>query len=176
MNATVQLTGKARTFPSDEIIVSKTDTAGRILYANDTFLKISDYTEAELIGKPHNIIRHPDMPSCIFNLLWETLSAGQEMFAYVNNRTKYGDNYWVLAHVTPTYDQEGKIIGYHSSRRSPTDSALAVIEPVYAKLRAEERRHQKKKDAIAASSKMLRAFLDEKGMPYEAFIFTIINA
>jgi PAS domain S-box-containing protein len=176
MNATVQLTGKARTFPSDEIIVSKTDAAGRLTYANDIFLNISDYTEAELLGKPHNIIRHPDMPGCIFKLLWETLPAGQELFAYVNNRTKYGDNYWVLAHVTPTFDEKGTIIGYHSSRRSPSENALKIILPLYEKLRAEERRHEKKKEGLAASSKMLQAFLDEKGMAYDAFIFTVINA
>jgi len=131
------LTGKERTFPESEIIVSKTDVQGRITYVNDVFLSVSGYLEDEVIGKPHNVIRHPDMPRCVFKLLWDKIQAGQEIFAYVNNRAKNGDNYWVFAHITPSFDASHKIIGFHSNRRSPRREALAKVTPLYAQLLAE---------------------------------------
>jgi PAS domain S-box-containing protein len=73
--------GVERTFGEDEIIVSKTDVKGRITYANQVFLRVAGYTERELLGQPHNIIRHPDMPRCVFKLLWDTLEAKREIFA-----------------------------------------------------------------------------------------------
>lgn len=176
MRTAVHITGKERTFPVDEIIVSKTDLGGRILYANDIFLEISGYTEEEVIGRPHNIIRHPHMPRCVFKLLWETIETGSEIFGYVVNRAKNGDHYWVLAHATPTFDATGTIVGYHSSRRVASQAALRIIEPLYAKLLAEEARHKDRKEGLAASWKMLNDILDQKGMPYDAFIFSIINA
>lgn len=87
----VQPTRHEVTFGEDEIIVSKTNPKGIILCANRTFLKVSGYTEAELLGKPHNIIRHPDMPRCVFKLLWDTIASGSEIFAYVKNMAKNGD-------------------------------------------------------------------------------------
>jgi PAS domain S-box-containing protein len=89
----VPLTGVARTFPDTEIIVSKTDTKGRLTYVNDVFSDVSGYTEAEVLGDPHSLVRHPDMPRCVFKLLWQTIEAGDEIFAYVNNRAKNGDHY-----------------------------------------------------------------------------------
>lgn len=81
----------------DEIIVSKTDLKGRITYANRVFLTIAGYTEQEVLGEPHSIIRHPDLPRCIFKLLWDTIQGGTEIFAYVINRCKNGDHYLVYA-------------------------------------------------------------------------------
>jgi PAS domain S-box-containing protein len=112
-------TGQERTFSADELIVSKTDPRGVITYANDVFLRVSGYPAGEALGRPHNIIRHPDMPKAVFALLWETLAARQEMFAYINNLAADGAHYWVLAHVTPSYGRNGDVIGYHSSRRCP---------------------------------------------------------
>ena len=111
------LTGVERTFGDDEIIVSKTDTKGRITYANRVFQQVAGYTEDELLGKAHSIVRHPDMPRCVFKFLWDTIGAGNEVFAYVLNKAKNGDHYWVFAHVTPTFDDHGRIISYHSNRR-----------------------------------------------------------
>ena len=102
-------------FPDSEIIVSKTDLKGRITYANQTFCHVAGYDEAELLGQQHSIVRHPDMPRAVFKLLWDTLGEGKEIFAYVKNMTKHGDYYWVFAHVTPSYDGAGKLVGYHSS-------------------------------------------------------------
>ncbi|WP_168583588.1 PAS domain-containing protein [Gephyromycinifex aptenodytis] len=171
----IRPTGVSRTFGVEEIIVSKTDTAGRITYANDVFLRVAGYTWEELIGAPHNIIRHPDMPGGVFKLLWDTLNAGQEIFAYVNNLARDGANYWVLAHVTPTFDGSGRIVGHHSSRRRPAQAAVAAIEPVYATLRAEERRHSGSVAAANASAAMLASILAEREQSYEQFIWSLIN-
>lgn len=93
------------TFLESELIVSKTDTKGKITYGNELFLKLSGYEEKDILHKPHNIIRHPDMPKVIFKLLWDTLHNKQEIYAYVINRSKNGNFYWVFANVTPSYNR-----------------------------------------------------------------------
>lgn len=168
------LTGVERTFKENEIIVSKTDIKGRLIYINQTFLEVADYTEDEVIGQPHNMIRHPDMPRCVFKLLWDTITQGKELFAYVVNQTKFGDHYWVLAHVTPTFDADGTTIrGYHSNRRVPGPAALEVIKPLYAELKAEEDRHPNKKDGMNAAVQMLQDKLAQAGMEYDEFILSL---
>ena len=137
-NQEVHVTNNERNFEHDEIIVSKTDTTGRIIYANSVFQRVGLYTEEELKNQPHSILRHPDMPRCVFKLLWDTIQAGQELFAYVKNRAKNGDYYWVFAHVTPSYDTQGNVSGYHSNRRVPRPESLAVIKTLYSELLAEE--------------------------------------
>jgi len=169
------LTGVERTFETDEIIVSKTDTKGRLTYTNKIFLHLASYTEEECIGQPHSMIRHPDMPRCIFKLLWDTISKGHEIFAYVINRSKNGDHYWVLAHVTADLDSNGNIVGYHSSRRVPSKSAMAVIQPLYAKLKAEEDRHSDRKAGLDASLAMVTGILSDANIDYDEFIFSVIN-
>ncbi len=114
-------------FDGNRYIVSKTDLKGRITYVNRVFLDISQFTEDELLGAPHSIIRHPDMPRAVFKLLWDRLAEGHEVFAYVKNMTKRGDFYWVFAHVTPSYDNAGKMIGFHSNRRVPNRRVLNEI-------------------------------------------------
>ena len=168
------LTGVERTFADNELIVSKTDTKGIITYANDVFLKISGYTEAEILNKPHNIIRHPEMPRCVYKLLWETIQSGKEIFAYVNNRAKEGDNYWVFAHVTPCFDVNNKIIGYHSNRRVPKrDTLNSVIIPLYKQLLNIEQKFSSKSEGMQASYSSLVNILKEKGLKYEEFIFSV---
>lgn len=166
--------GKERGFSAGELIVSKTDTKGRLTYVNDVFLTVSGFAEAELMGQPHSLIRHPEMPRCVFKLLWDTVSAGQELFAYVNNMAKNGDNYWVFAHVTPSLDQSGQIVGYHSNRRVPEPAALEKIKPLYRTLLAEESRHGDRKAGLEAShAMMLRAVEDAGFDSYGRFIFAI---
>ena len=174
MASQTDLTGVERTFGTDEIIVSKTDIKGRLTYVNQLFTKIADYTEEECIGQPHNMVRHPDMPRCVFKYLWDTILSGNEIFAYVVNRCKYGDHYWVFAHVTPTFNSQGQITGFHSSRRSPKRSAIATIEPIYQQLRAIEREHRLPKDQIASSMPVFLSKLEEIGMTYEEFMFSTV--
>ena len=155
-------------FDTKSLLVSKTDTKGRITYVNKNFMDIAGYTEKELIGKPHNIVRHPDMPRLIFKLLWEHIGNGDEIHAYVKNRCADGGFYWVLANVTPSYSVESKIIGYHSARRYPQKEALEVIIPLYQKLLELE-----KNEGIGASEAYLNQLLSEKGMSYDEFILSI---
>lgn len=167
------LTGRERTFPENEIIVSKTDAQGRITYVNDVFLTVSGYDESEVMGQPHSIIRHPDMPRTVFKLLWDRIMAGKEIFAYVNNRAKCGDFYWVLAHITPSFDAHHQLIGYHSNRRSPRRDAVQKIAPLYSQLLQEEAKHSDRKDGIAAGTKLLMNVLAQQGIEYEEFIFRL---
>lgn len=162
-----------RFFPEDDIIVSKTDLKGHITYANQTFLKIAGYSEAEILGKPHNIIRHPDMPRCVFKLLWDTLKMRQEIFAYVKNMSRNGDYYWVFAHVTPTFDEQGRVIGYHSSRRVPERKQVELFTDIYRQLLEEEQRHPDWRSGMEASTRMLLDLLASKRMEYDEFVFSV---
>ncbi len=167
-------TGVERFFAEDEIIVSKTDVHGVITYANQVFLKVAGYSESEVIGKPHNIIRHPDMPRCVFKLLWDTISQGEEIFALVINLCKNGDHYWVLAHVTPTFDERGKIVGYHSSRRVPEPSAVTLIKSIYQELLAVENSNPCKSEGMARSGAALIEKLESLNITYPEFIFSLV--
>ena len=173
MRREIQPSGVERFFDEDEIIVSKTDTNGLITYANDVFIRVSGWTEAELIGAPHSIIRHPDMPRCVFKLLWDTIGAGSEIFAYVVNMAKNGDHYWVLAHVTPTFGPDGRITGYHSNRRTPRREAGKEIEPIYRTLLAEEAKHAGKLDQVEASTRLLLSVLASVNMKYDEFAWSL---
>lgn len=172
----VQPTGVERTFRDDEIIVSKTDTRGRMTYVNDLFVTISGYPERELIGQPHNVIRHPQMPRGVFKLLWDTISVGQELFAYIVNLSADGAHYWVLAHVTPTFGADGKIIGYHSNRRTASRSAIERCTSLYAVLLEEERRHANAQAAVSASAALLDRQLADLGQTYEEFVWSLGGA
>ena len=167
------LTGVERFFGDNQIIVSKTDLKGKITYANEVFLRVAQFTEEEVLGQPHNIIRHPDMPACVFKLLWDTIQDGREIFAYVVNRTKCGDHYWVFAHVTPSLDEAGKIIGYHSSRRRPEARVVKQVQGIYKVLLDEEKRHRNAKEAMAASTSILVAHLEQAGVGYDEFMFSL---
>ena len=169
----VLLTGRERFFEPDEVIVSKTDLKGRITYANRVFQRVAGYGEEELLGQPHSIVRHPDMPRCVFKLLWDTLGAGQEIFAYVVNLARNGDHYWGLAHVTAVYGPGGRIVGYHSSRRVPSRPAVEKAAGLYKILRAEEAKHASPKDGVAAAGALLAGILRDKGTTYDEFVFTL---
>ncbi len=165
--------GKEVSFGEDEIIVSKTDLNGVITYANDVFLRIVGYTEAEILGKPHNIIRHPAMPRCVFYLLWNVIKGGNEIFAYVLNMAKNGDSYWVFAHVTPSYDKNGKMTGYHSNRRVPHPDALDKVRPLYATLVSEEKKHATTNEGMKASFALVENLLKDNNLSYGEFVFSL---
>jgi len=171
MKKNVTPTSVERFFPDSELIVSKTDLKGRITYANRTFLNLAGYAEDELLGQPHSIVRHPDMPRAVFKLLWDTLAEKREIFAYVKNMARNGDYYWVLAHATPSWDEQGNVIAYHSNRRVPKrDVVQNVISPLYAAVLVEEQRHANGQKALAAGFQFLVDFLNSKNTTYDALI------
>ncbi len=172
--ARIQPTNVEKHFDRGDIIVSKTDTKGRITYANSVFCAVSGFTLPELIGAPHSIIRHPDMPRAVFKLLWDTILDRREVFAYVKNISKSGAYYWVFAHVTPSYSKDGQIVGFHSNRRVPERRILdGVIIPLYAEVLREEAKHRNGKDALAAGFKYLVDFVSAKRMTYEELVFSL---
>ncbi|CAD5246630.1 MULTISPECIES: methyl-accepting chemotaxis protein [Halomonadaceae] len=118
----------------DDFLVSRTDTKGRITYANPAFIDISGFEHAELIGAPHNLIRHPDMPPAAFENLWKTVKTGETWRGLVKNRCKNGDHYWVNASVTPIIE-DGQVVGYTSVRVQASRAAIEQAERAYAEIR-----------------------------------------
>jgi len=167
-------TGVEREFGREQIIVSKTDLQGRITYANDVFCQVSGYPEGALTGSPHNVIRHPDMPMAVFQLLWDTISAGDEIFAYVVNLAADGAHYWVFAHVTPSFGVDGRIVGYHSNRRWVPPEVRRQVAGVYAQVRRAEQGDAPKKARIAAGAAALQEMLG--GRTYDEWVWSIAGA
>ncbi|MBS1706771.1 MAG: PAS domain-containing protein [Armatimonadetes bacterium] len=169
----VKPTGVERKLGPEEVIVSKTDTKGHITYANHVFCRIAGYTTEELMGAPHSIVRHPDMPRCVFKLLWDVISAGNEIFAYVKNMARNGDHYWVFAHVTPTFNAAGEIVGYHSNRRCPDRKAVELFEGLYKALRDIENSIPDRRIGLETSFNKVLEILESKGVSYDEFIFSV---
>ncbi len=169
---TAHRTAGERFLDDDDLIVTKTDLKGRLTYTNDVFLTISAVTEAQALGRAHNIIRHPDMPRGIFRLLWETLQAGQELFAYVQNQALDGASYWVFAHVTPSFGAQGEPCGYHSTRRAPHRQALEQVRSTYAQMCEVEARHSGR-EADQASLDWLLAQLAGRGLTYSEWLWSL---
>ena len=124
-------------FPEGETLVSTTDLQGRILYCNAAFIEVSGYVRQELLGQPHNLIRHPDMPEEAFRDMWDTIQRGFPWSGLVKNRRKDGSFYWVMANVTPLIDAGGKVTGYMSVRTQPERTAVDGAEKLYARMREE---------------------------------------
>ena len=172
MKYKIRPTQHERIMREDDFIVSKTDLKGCITYCNRVFVEFSGYSEAELLGTQHNIIRHPDMPRGVFKFLWDTLAQHRECFAYVKNMSKDGSFYWVFANVTPDLDAQGKATGYFSVRRKARPQAIAVVADVYKHMLDEERRAGPR-DACDASLAWLTRILAQKGVSYEQFVLSL---
>ena len=121
-------------YPHGKLIVSRTDTRGIMTQCNPSFVDMSGYGEAELIGQPHCLLRHPDMPAATFRDLWETVQAGRQWHGYVKNLRKDGGHYWVYATVVPNV-RDGKIVGFTSVRREPSREKVAAAEAQYQEMR-----------------------------------------
>ncbi|MBU0752725.1 MAG: MCP four helix bundle domain-containing protein [Gammaproteobacteria bacterium] len=130
MRTNLPVTQNEYVLRDDHMIVSKTDLKGQITYINRDFLEVSGFLESELLGQPHNIVRHPDMPSEAFADLWQTLKAGRPWIGMVKNRCKNGDFYWVEAHATPIREA-GQVVGYMSVRKKPTRGQVDATEQAY---------------------------------------------
>lgn len=172
MKRGIEPTSVERKMREDDFIVSKTNAKGIITYGNPIFIEFSGYTEAELLGSQHNIIRHPDMPRAAFKLAWDTIQSGQEFFAYVKNMAKDGSYYWVFTHITPDFDAARQIVGYTSVRRCPKAQAVSTIAPVYRQM-LEAERAAGARDAIAAGTRVLVDLLQQTGKSYEELVFSL---
>jgi PAS domain S-box-containing protein len=172
MKYRVTPTNKTREMREEDFIVSKTDLKGRIVYCNKIFVEFSQYSSQELIGSQHNIIRHPDMPRAVFKLLWDTVQANNEIFAYVKNMAKDGSAYWVFANISVSTDEKGNPIAYFSVRRKPKASGVKAATELYREMVEIEKRVGTK-DGMAASTEYLNSILSKGGKSYEEFIHTI---
>ncbi len=151
-------------FEEHELIVSMTDVKGNILYANDIFCKIAGYSRDELLGQPHNMVRHPDMPRVVFKLLWETVLSGKFLSAFVKNKTKDGNYYWVKAYVAPIIEN-GKIVSITSYRRPVNDFVKREVSKTYKVLLDYERTH-----SMSETVDFFSSFLKERNLTYPQFI------
>jgi len=162
---------------NDDFIVSKTDAKGRLTYCNRIFIEFSGFSEQDLLGQQHNIVRHPDMPRSVFHLLWQTIKSGNEFFGYVKNISADGSFYWVFANVTPSYSAgagagAGEILGYFSVRRKPEVGKIKIIESIYQDMLAAEQ-HVGTRDAITAGTKILTDIIEPTGKDYREFILSL---
>ncbi len=151
---------------SKRYIVSKTDPKGIIEYGNDYFVEISGYTESELIGKPHNIVRHPDMPRVAFKMMWDRILKGDNFIALVKNLAKDGSFYWVVTEFECKRDPlSNDIVSFTAFRKAAPRSAIDAIIPIYEKLKEIERG-----GGITASEKYFRGYLEDHNITYDEFI------
>lgn len=135
---TVYVTDAETDYPDGCLITSRTDLNGIITHANEAFVALSGWSRDEIIGQPHKILRHPDMPQAAFTDLWQTVQSGQKWNGYVKNLRKDGGFYWVYATVIPNI-RDGKTVGYTSVRRKPARDKIAEVQALYQGMLAAER-------------------------------------
>lgn len=153
-----------------QVIMSKTNPSGIIEYANEVFVDVCGYEDYELMGQPHNIIRHPDMPKVIFKVLWENLKEGKNFHAIVKNLAKSGRYYWVITDFEIAKDEKGVIVNYFGRRRAVPQEVISFhIEPLYKKLLQIEAA-----SGIEFSEKYLIGFLEEKKTTYVEYIKALV--
>jgi methyl-accepting chemotaxis protein len=165
MKINLPVTDHERKVVPGQELVTKTDLKGTITYANPAFVKISGFTEQELVGHNHNVVRHPDMPQEAFADLWATLKLGRPWCKMVKNRSKNGDYYWVKANVTPVY-QDGQIVEYMSVRTAPSELEIQAASTLYKKL--------KNKEAVLPDPKSIQTQLLNKKLYNLAFISAMV--
>lgn len=153
-----------------QTIVSKTDLFGTIEYVNEVFLDVSGYEDHELIAKPHNIIRHPDMPKVVYKLLWDNIKLGNQFHGILKNLAKSGRYYWAITSFEYSKDDKGKITNYIARRKSVSEDVITKhIQPLYNKLLQIE-----KASGELASEKYLVGFLEEAGVNYVDYITNVM--
>jgi len=157
-------------FSKKKFIVSKTDTQGNILFINKNFCDISGYSEEELIGSPHNVLRHPDMPKAIFFLVWNSLLSGREVSGVVKNLAKSGEYYWVIADFSIKRDDQGQIKSFTAFRRAAPNQVIEHIEELYTTMLNIEKKH-----GMEGSLSYLEAYLEEHEMSYDTFLGNLIK-
>jgi PAS domain S-box-containing protein len=157
-------------FSKKKFIVSKTDIEGNILFVNKNFCEVSGYTELELQGTSHSILRHPDMPQAIFYMMWKSLLAGMEISAVVKNLAKSGKYYWVISDFSMQRDNHGKLESFSSFNRIAPDYVSETMESLYTLMLLVER-----KEGIEGSLRYLESYLEEKNMGYNEFLEDLVK-
>ena len=155
--------------PTDDVLISVTDPNGLITDANDIFVKISGYTKDELMGANHNLIRHPDMPRVMFDVVWKHIKNRENIMAVVKNLAKDGRYYWVITDFVTKVDSNRNVINYTAYRRSPKPGILKTIIPMYKALVAIE-----EFAGMAAAEHFLTDFLERRKESYDDFIESLI--
>jgi len=158
-------TGKEIKLGAKDMLVSKTDLSGKILYGNRNFVEVVGYKENELIGANHNIVRHPDMPKAIFYLLWKSIKKGHNIMAVVKNKAKNGDHYWVTTDFVINRDNDGRIVSYTAFRYPTSKKVKKEVAVLYSKILEIEEAH-----SMDESIEYLNGFLEEKNMSYNQFV------
>jgi PAS domain S-box-containing protein len=151
----------------NKVIMSKTNYKGIIQYANDYFMEVCGYFQDELIGKPHNIIRHPDMPKVVFKIMWEKLHRGENLYAIVKNLTKDGSFYWVVTKFETTFDDDGNIVSHYARRKAVPLKIKQTAETIYKTIRAIEEYD------VDLAEKTFYETLDEFGLTYDEFFLEL---
>ncbi len=158
-------TGKEKKLDPTKYMLSVTDTKGNIVRVNDYFVEICSYTKDELIGSPHNIVRHPDMPRAIFYLMWKYIKNGQNITAVVKNKTKDGGYYWFIADIEVRRDEQGNIDRYIAFRQAAPKKIVKIIDPLYKELLKIERR-----DGMQAAVRYFLDYISKEGGDYSKYI------
>lgn len=154
-----------------KVLISETDAVGTITKVNDVFCEVSHYTAEELIGQPHNLIRHPDMPKLIFKLLWDNLKAGHNFVGVIKNLAKTGEYYWVVTDFEMRRDASGNITHYIGRRRSVPEAAIKdYLAPFYDSLLKMERI-----GGVELSSRFFKNYLAKQGKDYVDFVISIMS-
>lgn len=171
---TVTPTNRQRHVPDDDLLITMSDGQGLITYANDAFCQVHACHEHDLLRQPHKTLRHPDMPSTIFALVWQRLKAGEEIFAYVKNLAMNGEYYWTLAHWRVNADRIGRIAGYQCCRRSTSAQVISIIEPLYRDLRKAERALPANDAGLGEGKTALDRLLADRNQTYDQFVLSLV--
>jgi len=155
---------------SKEFLVSKTDKYGNIIYVNKFFSEITEYDENESLGKPHSILRHPDMPSAIFFLMWQQIQRGENITALVKNLAKSGQYYWVTTDFEIHKNDGLHDTTYIAFRRAASRKVIKKLEPFYKQLLTIEKKH-----GLEASLQYLQGFLDERHLTFNEYMDSILK-
>ena len=157
-------------FSTKKFIVSKTDLKGKIIFINKNFSEVSGYSETELIGEPHNVLRHPDMPKAVFFLVWKSLQAGNQISGVIKNLAKDGRYYWVIADLEAKRDDSGHIVALTAFRRIAPPYIVETVEELYSTMLLIEKKHGMEK-----SLAYLEGFLEESELTYDEFMEELIK-
>ena len=150
---------------TQQVIVSRTDLEGNIVYCNPTFLEVNSFKSSEIIKQPHSIVRHPDMPKTIFRIIWSIIKQGMPIQAVIKNQTNRGEYYWILMNIKPQKDRDNKVISYVSYAKQAPDAVIKKIEPLYRILSEIEYEVD-----VDTALQYLESHLAEEGMNYAQYM------